>query len=133
MLPCLIFFLKGQSMQPLLNVAISAARQASEIILRNMELLDRIKIVTKNNHELFTEIDIKAEQAIMRSILKVYPAHGFIAEESGAYNANADYVWIIDPIDGTKNYIHGYPFFSVSIACRIKNRIEHAVIYDPLR
>lgn len=120
-------------MHPLLNIAISAARQAGDIIIRHMEQLDRIKINTKSHDETFSEVDIKAEQAIMQTIHKAYPNHGFIAEESGVYQEDADTVWIIDPLDGTGNYLHGFPFFAVSIAVKIKDRIEHGVVYDPLR
>ncbi len=120
-------------MQPLLNIAINAARQAGDIIIRHMEQLDRVKITAKSNEEYFSEVDVKAEQAIINTIHKAYPEHGIIAEESGTYNEDAEAVWLIDPLDGTSNYLHGFPFFSVSIALRIKNRIEHAVIYDPLR
>ncbi len=120
-------------MQPLLNIAISAARQAGDIIVRHMEQLDRVKVTAKSQEEYFCEVDIKAEQAIINTIHKAYPDHGIIAEESGAQNEDAESVWIIDPLDGTSNYLHGFPFYSVSIALRVKNRIEHAVVYDPLR
>lgn len=120
-------------MQPLLNIAVTAARLAGEIIIRHMEQVDRLEITAKNSNEYFTEVDVKAEQAIIQSIRKAYPEHGFIAEESGIQNGDAESVWIIDPLDGTTNYMHGFPFFSVSIALRVKNRIEHGVIYDPLR
>ena len=120
-------------MQPLLNIAVSAARQAGDIIIRHMEQLDRIKVTAKSNEEYFCEVDIKAEQAIINAIHKAYPEHGIIAEESGVQNGDAESVWIIDPLDGTSNYLHGFPFYAVSIALRVKNRIEHAVVYDPLR
>lgn len=120
-------------MEPLLNIAVSAARQAGEIIIRHMELVDRLKITAKNGHEYFSEVDVKAEQCIINAIHKAYPDHSILAEESGAREGNSDYVWIIDPLDGTSNYLHGFPFFSVSIALKIKNRIEHGVVYDPLR
>lgn len=120
-------------MEPLLNIAVSAARQAGEIIVRNMEQVDRLKITAKNGHEFFSEVDIKAEQSIINAIHKAYPGHGILAEESGSQEGDGDYVWIIDPLDGTSNYLHGFPFFSVSIALKIKGRIEHAVVYDPLR
>lgn len=120
-------------MQPLMNIAISAARQAGDIIVRHMEQLDRIKITAKNADDFFSEVDIKAEQAIINAIHKAYPEHGIMAEESGTQNEDAESVWIIDPLDGTNNYLHGFPFFSVSIALRVKNRIEHGVVYDPLR
>lgn len=120
-------------MEPLLNIAISAARSAGDIILRHAEQLDRIKITAKGKNDYVSEVDLKAEQAILHTIHKAYPEHGIIAEESGAYREEAEYVWIIDPLDGTSNYLHGFPFYAVSIALRIKQRIEHAVIYDPLR
>ncbi|WP_133126918.1 inositol monophosphatase family protein [Legionella nagasakiensis] len=120
-------------MHPLLNIAIGAARQAGEIIIRHIEQLDRIKITTKSHEEYFSEVDIKSEQTIMQTIHKAYPEHGIIAEESGVYQDDAETVWIIDPLDGTNNYLHGFPFYAVSIAVRIKERIEHGVVYDPLR
>lgn len=120
-------------MEPLLNIAVSAARQAGEIIIRHMEQVDRLKITAKNSQEYFSEVDIKAEQAIINAIHKAYPEHGILAEESGFQEGDGESVWIIDPLDGTSNYLHGFPFFSVSIALKIKNRIEHGVIYDPLR
>lgn len=120
-------------MQPLLNIAITAARLAGDIIVRHMEQLDRVKITAKNADEYFCEVDVKAEQAIINSIHKAYPDHGIIAEESGIHNDEAESVWIIDPLDGTTNYLHGFPCFSISIAHKVKNRIEHAVVYDPLR
>jgi myo-inositol-1(or 4)-monophosphatase len=120
-------------MEPLLNIAVSAARQAGEIIIRHMEQVDRLKITAKSSQEYFSEVDIKAEQAIIHAIHKAYPEHGILAEESGFQEGDGESVWIIDPLDGTSNYLHGFPFFSVSIALKIKNRIEHGVIYDPLR
>lgn len=120
-------------MQPLLNIAINAARQAGDIIIRNFDQLDRIKVTAKSGDDFFTEVDIKAEQAIIHTILKAYPDHGIIAEESGIQNQDAETVWIIDPIDGTNNYLHSFPFFSVSIGIRIKNRMEFGVVYDPFR
>lgn len=120
-------------MHPLTNIAITAARAAGNIIVRNMDSLDRIKVSTKSQHEYFSEVDVKAEQCIIQHIHKAYPNHGIIAEESGANNEEADTVWIIDPLDGTTNFLHGFPFYCVSIAVRVKNRIEHGVIYDPIR
>ncbi|MFC3907872.1 inositol monophosphatase family protein [Legionella dresdenensis] len=120
-------------MQPLLNIAVTAARQAGDIINRHIEMLDRIKVTAKSSDESFSEVDIKAEQAIISTILKAYPEHGIIAEESGTHNPDAESVWIIDPIDGTTNFLHGFPYYCVSIAHRIKGRIEHAVVYDPIR
>lgn len=120
-------------MEPLLNIALNAARQAGELIIRYMEQVDRLKITAKNSNEYFSEVDIKAEQAIINAIHKAYPEHGILAEESGVKEGHEDYTWIIDPLDGTSNYLRSFPFFCVSIALKIKNRIEHAVICDPLR
>lgn len=120
-------------MEPLLNIAVNAARQAGEIIIRHMEQVDHLKITAKSNSEYFSEVDIKAEQAIINAIRKAYPEHGILAEESGLQEGDGESIWIIDPLDGTSNYLHGFPFFSVSIALKVKGRIEHGVIYDPLR
>lgn len=120
-------------MQPILNIAIEAARAAGEIIVRQADNLERIKVSEKNGSEYFSEVDIRAEQTIIHYILKTFPDHGIIAEESGNHNEDAETVWIIDPLDGTTNYLHGLPGYSVSIAIRVKNRIEHAVVLDPLR
>jgi myo-inositol-1(or 4)-monophosphatase len=120
-------------MHPLLNIAISAARQASEIINRHADVIDHLQLTAKPGEGYFTEVDIKAEQAIIHTILKAYPDHGILAEESGVRNAEAETVWIIDPLDGTTNYLHGYPFYSISIAVKVREKIEHAVVYDPIR
>lgn len=120
-------------MQPILNIAVNAARLAGDIIVRHIDRLERITITAKNGQEYVSDVDIKAEQAIINTILKAYPNHGIIAEESGQQNADAEIVWIIDPLDGTTNFLHSFPCYAVSIAVRVKNRIEHGVIYDPLR
>lgn len=120
------------AMHPLLNIAIMAARQAGDILLRYRDRLDSIQTYQKGKDDLFSEVDVQAEQTIIKTIAKAYPDHGFIAEESGLTQDDAESVWIIDPLDGTNNYLHGYPWFCVSIAHRVKNKIEHAVVYDPL-
>lgn len=120
-------------MHPLLNIAISAAKQAGDIIVRHMDQLDRLKVSAKSHQDFFSEVDIKAEQAIIRTIHKAYPEHGIIAEESGLHNENSETVWIIDPLDGTNNFLHGFPFYAVSIAVQVHNKIEHGVVYDPIR
>lgn len=120
-------------MHPLLNIAITAARQAGDIINRHTDLLHRLVITEKGENDFFCEVDIKSEKAIIQHIHKAYPEHGIIAEESGGYNEDAPIVWIIDPLDGTNNYLHGFPFYSVSIAVRVKDKIEHGVIFDPIR
>ena len=120
-------------MQPLLNIAINAARQAGDIIVRHFDQVDRIKPTAKGHNDFFCEVDVKAEQAIINTIHKAYPQHGILAEESGLHNPDAETVWIIDPLDGTSNYLHGFPFFSVSIAIKVNGRIEHGVVFDPIR
>lgn len=120
-------------MQPLLNIAVNAARQAGDVIIRHMEQVDRLKVTAKNKNDFFSEVDVKAEQTIIRTILKAYPEHGIVAEECGVINSDAESIWIIDPLDGTNNYLHSFPFYSVAIAHKVKGRIEHAVVYDPIR
>lgn len=119
-------------MHPMLNTAVSAARLAARIILMHFDHLDRLKISTKGRYDFVTEVDREAESAILDTILKTYPDHSILAEESGEISGN-EYKWIVDPLDGTTNYIHGYPQFSVSIAIQKDDRLEHAVIFDPLR
>jgi myo-inositol-1(or 4)-monophosphatase len=120
-------------MHPIVNIAVSAARKAGDIILRHMDEIDRLNITEKQANDFFTEVDVRAEQAIIETIHKAYPNHSIIAEESGIDEKDAEYTWLIDPLDGTKNYLHGFPFFSVSIAVKHKSKIEHGVIFDPLR
>lgn len=120
-------------MHPALNIAINAAREAGDILLRYTERLDRILIKQKSKQNYYSEVDIKAEEAVIKILSKSFPDHGIIAEESGYKNDNADYVWIIDPLDGTTNYIHSYPNFCVSIALKHKDKIECGVVFDPLR
>lgn len=120
-------------MQPVINIIINAARQAGDIITRHIELIDRIKVNTKAPEDYVSEVDVKAEQAIINVLHKAYPDYGIIAEESGVHQPDAECVWIIDPLDGTRNYLHGFPYYCVSIALQVKGQIEHGVIYDPLR
>lgn len=123
-------------MQPMLNIALRAARSAGELIVRSIERLDTISISEKDAKDYVTEIDRAAEQVIITAILKAHPDHGINAEESGRIagkDQGADYEWIIDPLDGTTNFIHGVPHFAVSIACKYRGRIEHAVVIDPIR
>jgi len=119
-------------MHPMLNIAVRAARAAGTIITRNMDRIDRLNIVSKKNNDFVTEIDTKAEQAIIETIHQSYPDHGIFAEESGLSNEDSEYQWIIDPLDGTTNFLHGFPQFAVSIALKAKGRLEVAVVYDPV-
>jgi len=121
-------------MQPMLNIAVRAARSAGKVIVRYLDKLESLEIETKDANDFVTEVDRRAEQEIIYHISKAYPDHGFLAEESGeTAGKGSDYQWIIDPLDGTTNFLHGFPQFAVSIACKYKNRLEHAVIYDPMR
>lgn len=119
-------------MQPLLNIAVRAARRAGETIVRSLNRLDSLDVSSKGRNDFVTEVDRTAEREIIALIRKSYPDHAFLAEESGAIGEGS-VTWIIDPLDGTTNFLHGFPQFSVSIACRIRGRLEHAVVFDPLR
>lgn len=123
-------------MQPLVNIAVRAARRAGEIIIRGMNRLHRLEIRAKGQNDFVTEIDLAAERDIIETIRKHYPDHGVLAEESGELDGargESEFVWIIDPLDGTTNFLHGFPQFAVSIAVARRGRVEHGVIYDPLR
>jgi len=119
-------------MHPTLNIAVRAARSAGNVIIRNLDRLDSLAIHTKDRNDFVTEVDQKAEQEIIYTLRKAFPDHGILAEESGLREGD-DYQWIIDPLDGTTNFLHGFPQFAVSIALRHKGRLEHGVVYDPLR
>lgn len=119
-------------MNPMLNTAIKAARRAGALILRYADRLDTLTIDTKGRSDFVSEVDREAEAEILEVIRRFYPDHAILAEESGTVDGN-DYLWIIDPLDGTTNYLHGYPQFAVSIALMHKGRLEQAVIFDPLR
>lgn len=118
--------------EPLLNIAIQAARAAGDIIVRALDRPDKMNIQEKGLHNYVTNVDKQVEREIIAIIAKAYPQHSFLGEESGQAGDH-DGLWIIDPIDGTRNFIHGFPHFAVSIAYRYRNRLEHGVIYDPLR
>lgn len=120
-------------MHPFLNTAVKAAREAGKIILRNMDRLDRVDIQRKEGQDFVTTVDTAAEDVIIDTILKIHPNHSILGEESGSINGSEDFQWIIDPIDGTTNFIHGYPQFCVSIGIARGHTVEHGVIYDPLR
>lgn len=120
------------SMQPLLNIAVRAARRAADVIVRSLNRLDSLQVSSKGRNDFVTDVDRQAEAEIIATIRKAYPDHAFLAEESGA-SGNNPTEWIIDPLDGTTNFMHGFPTFSVSIACRHRGRLEHAVVYDPMR
>ena len=125
----------SQALHPMLNTAIKAARAAGSIINRASMDLDLIKVNTKAPNDFVTEVDQMAERAIIETLLTAYPGHGILAEESGrAHGAkDSDYVWIIDPLDGTTNFIHGLPVYGVSIALEYRGQVQQAVVYDPTR
>jgi len=119
-------------MQPLLNIGIRAARRAGDLIVKSLSRLDSLNIDSKGRHDFVTDIDRKAEADIIATIRRSYPQHAIHGEESGRSGEN-EFVWIIDPLDGTTNFLHGNPVFSVSIAIEQKGRLQHAVVYDPMR
>lgn len=116
----------------MLNIAIRAARNAGDLIVRSLQHVEHLEITTKGRNDFVTDVDRLAEQEIIKAIHKAYPEHAILAEESGEQGDN-ETVWIIDPLDGTKNFLHGFPHYCVSIAIMVRGRIEHGVIYDPLR
>lgn len=123
-------------MHPLLNIGVRAARRAGTVIVRSLNRLDSLEVASKGRNDFVTEVDRQAEQEIISTIRRSYPNHGFLAEESGTTAASAggdEYVWIVDPLDGTTNFLHGFPTFSVSIACRVRGKLEEAVVFDPMR
>jgi len=118
-------------MHPMLNIAVKAARRAGSVINRAV-LEGGLEVRAKNRNDYVTQVDRAAEGAIIDVIRRAYPEHGFLAEESGATaGARPDYRWIIDPLDGTTNFIHGFPQYCVSIALEHKGTLTQAVIYDP--
>ena len=118
--------------EPIIHVAIQAARSAGNIISRAAARLDKITVTEKMPNDFVTDIDERAEREIISIIHKAYPSHGILGEESGATSGD-DFQWIIDPLDGTRNFIHGFPHFAVSIGVTFKGKIEYGVIYDPMR
>ena len=119
----------------MLNVAIKAARAAGTLINRAALDIEAVRVSEKNANDFVTEVDQAAEKAIIETLLTAYPQHGILAEESGQQHGNqgSDFTWIIDPLDGTTNFIHGFPVYCVSIALAVKGKVEQAVIYDPTR
>ena len=119
-------------MHPTLNIAVKAARRAGGVINRASRDVEQIKVSAKRDKDFVTEVDKAAEEAILGVLKEAYPDHAILAEESGA-SGDSDYVWIIDPLDGTTNFIHGFPQYAVSIAQTHKGVLQHAVVYDPTR
>jgi myo-inositol-1(or 4)-monophosphatase len=119
-------------MHALLNVAVMAAHRGGDILIRNLNKLDTIKVELKGRNDFVSEVDRAAERAVIDTIVKHYPDHAILAEESGS-RGESDYLWVIDPLDGTTNYLHGFPVFAVSVGVLHKGRMEHGAVYDPLR
>ncbi len=121
-------------MEPMINIALRAARKAGENIVRASDELHRFEVKAKGINDFVTEVDINAEREIIYHLQKAYPEHAILGEESGLVGSEqAEYRWIIDPLDGTTNFVRGIPHYAVSIACLYRGKIEHAVIVDPVR
>ena len=132
--PIICSLKSGGNMNPMLNIAIRAARKAGNVIAKNYERRDDIQTSKKGINDYVTSVDKAAEAEIIEIIQKSYPDHTIISEERGALEGkDSDIQWVIDPLDGTTNFVKGLPHFSVSIAIRVKNRTEVGVVYDPIR
>lgn len=125
----------SQALHPMLNIAVKAARAAGAIINRAALDLEVLKVGSKGPNDFVSEVDQMAEQAIIDTLLEAYPGHGILAEESGRTHGakNSEFVWIIDPLDGTTNFLHGFPVYAVSIALAHRGVVQQAVVYDPTR
>ncbi len=125
----------SQALHPMLNIAIKAARAAGAIINRAALDVEVLKVGTKGPNDFVSEVDRKAEEVIIQTVLEAYPGHGILAEESGREHGarNSESVWIIDPLDGTTNFLHGFPVYAVSIALAYRGQVQQAVVYDPTR
>jgi myo-inositol-1(or 4)-monophosphatase len=120
-------------MEPLVNVAVQIARQAGDFIRRSQDQVSFLEVKLDAFKGESTQVDIQAENIIIQGIRKKFPKHNILSEECGLIDNQSDITWIVDPLDGTKNFLHGITHYAVSIAIQIKNQIEHAVIYDPIR
>jgi myo-inositol-1(or 4)-monophosphatase len=116
----------------MLNIAVKAARRAGNLIYRATDRIDHLTVTKKSHADFVSEVDRAAEQTIIQTLLEAYPDHAILAEESGAHG-ESEYVWIIDPLDGTTNFLHGFPQFAVSIALQHKGVLTQAVVYDPTK
>ena len=127
--------MSSPNLHPMLNVAVKAARAAGAIINRAALDVEAVRVSQKQVNDFVTEVDHASEATIIEALLTAYPHHSIWAEESGRTQGakNSDFVWIIDPLDGTTNFIHGFPVYCISIALAVKGKIEQAVIYDPSR
>jgi myo-inositol-1(or 4)-monophosphatase len=121
-------------MHPMLNIAVRAARNAGKVVIRAFEQLDKVEVESKGTNDFVTSVDISAEQAIIETLQKSYPDHTIIGEVSGVIRGkDDDFQWIVDPLDGTTNFIKGIPHFSISIALKVKGKLDQSVVFDPIR
>lgn len=123
-------------MHPIVNIAVAAARSAGKVILRSQDQMDKLQIIEKGRNDFASQVDKAAEDIIIETIKKAYPQHAILAEESGVTPGNgqgSDVTWIIDPLDGTTNFLHGFPQFCISIGVKQGDKIYHGVVYDPVR
>jgi myo-inositol-1(or 4)-monophosphatase len=116
----------------MINIAVRAARSAGRILMRYYEHTDSLQVDQKSRNDFVSEVDRQAEQVIIHELRSKYPSHAILGEETGSHRGD-DFEWVIDPLDGTTNYLHGVPQFSVSIALKHKGQLEHGLVYDPLR
>ena len=117
----------------MLNTAVKAARKAGTLIHRASFDIDKLNVRRKRQNDFVSEVDEAAEEAIISILREAYPSHGILAEESGKQRADAEYVWVIDPLDGTTNFLHGFPQYCISIGLLHKGKPTQAVVYDPNR
>jgi myo-inositol-1(or 4)-monophosphatase len=125
----------SQQLHPMLNIAVKAARAAGSIINRAAIDVERLAVANKGLNDFVSEVDLASEAAIIEIILEAYPGHAILAEESGRQHGakHSEYLWIIDPLDGTTNFLHGLPIYAVSIALAFRGKVEQAVVFDPAR
>jgi len=115
----------------MLHTAVRSVREAGRVILMYFNQLDRLEYSSKGRNDYVSQADVEAERAVLDVLTRAYPDHGIIAEESGE-REGSEYTWIIDPLDGTTNFLHGFPMFAVSVAVKRAGVLEHGVVYDPL-
>ena len=118
--------------EPILNIATQAAQKAGELMRRGLRSLDTVPVSKKARHDYVSEIDRACEDVIVREIRRYHPDHAILGEEGGA-QGESEHRWVVDPLDGTSNYLHGLPHFAISIAYQHKGRTENALVYDPMR